>query len=158
MIVVSDTGPLNYLILMEAIDVLRRLYPRVILPASVADELQQKGAPSAVQAWIAKPPTWLEAKPDPPFDPTLAFLDRGERAALALAESSSADLLLIDDLAGRVEAERRQIRVTGTLGILAEAHLAGLLIFDDAVARLRSTNFRLSQEAERSVRKRMGRS
>jgi len=66
-----------------------------------------------------------------------------------------ADEVLIDDWAGRSEAGRRRLNVTGTLGVLASAHPAGLLDFDWALARLRTTNFRLSAEVERLVRRRL---
>src|SRR5438552_3156498 len=82
----------------------------------------------------------LEVRPDPNFDPSLELLDPGEAAALSLAESLGADAILIDDLAGRTEAERRHLTVTGTLGVLVEAHIAGLLKFDEALEKLRSTN------------------
>ena len=45
--------------------------------------------------------------------------------------------------------------VTGTLGVLAEAHRAGLLNFEAALARLRQTNFYLSAELVDRVRKRL---
>jgi hypothetical protein len=41
------------------------------------------------------------------------------------------------------------------LGVLADGQLAGLLDFDRALARLRTTNFRLSREVERLVRRRL---
>src|SRR5450755_3974020 len=74
MIVVADTGPLNYLVLIEAADVLQPLYTHVVVPETVAGELRSAGAPAAVQAWIAQPPDWLEVRPDPPPDPALRFL------------------------------------------------------------------------------------
>ena len=40
----------------------------------------------------------------------LSRLDLGERAAIALAETMHADLLLIDEAAGRAEAKRRHLR------------------------------------------------
>jgi predicted nucleic acid-binding protein len=58
--------------------------------------------------------------------------DPGEPAAIAMALSISADRLLIDDWEGRAEAERRYLRVTGTLGVLAEAHQRHLLDFESA--------------------------
>jgi predicted nucleic acid-binding protein len=128
---------------------------RVIVPQAVVEELQQQGTPDPVFAWIRQPPAWLEVRPDPPSDATLDFLDPGERSALRLAEVLNADEFLIDELAARREAERRRIHVTGTLGVLADAHIAGLLNFDRALARLRSTNFRLSAEVERLVRRRI---
>ena len=56
----------------------------------------------------------------------------------------SADVVLIDDHAGRDEASRRGLKVTGTLSVLDDADQAGLLRFIDAVARLRKTSFRVS--------------
>ena len=155
MIVVADTGPLNYLVLIEAVEVLRPLYAHIVVPKTVAEELRSAGAPAAVRTWIAQPPDWLEVLPDPPPDPGLRFLDPGESAALSLAELLRADGILIDDRDGRTEAERRHLRVTGTVGVLADGHLAGLLDFDQALARLRATNFRLSAEVERLVRRRL---
>ena len=40
MIVVSDTSPLNYLILLSHVDVLPRLFGQVYVPPSVLNELQ----------------------------------------------------------------------------------------------------------------------
>lgn len=47
-------------------------------------------------------------------------LDEDECEALALAEEVGADLLLINDRQGRREAKRRNLRVIGTLGVLAD--------------------------------------
>jgi len=152
MIVIADTGPLNYLVPIGEVGVLQPLYGRVIVPEAVVRELRAAEAPASVRTWIARPPAWLETQADPPPDPTLAFLDPGESAALTLAQMLNAEELLIDDRAGRAEAARRRLRVTGTLGVLADAHLAGLADFDQAITRLHSTNFRLDPDLERIVR------
>jgi len=68
---------------------------------------------------MARAPTWLSVVPVE-SDKAQAItddLDLGERAAIALAAAIHADLLLIDE-AGRAEARRRNLRVTGTLGVL----------------------------------------
>ena len=152
MIVVADAGPLHYLVHIGVIEVLAPLYQRVLFPQSVHQELQQKNTPEPVRAWMAQPPAWCEVRPDPPDDPTLTFLDPGERAAIPLALEVRADRLLIDEAAGRAEAKRRQLLVTGTIGVLAAAHLAGLLDFEQALARLGQTNFYVSDEVIASVR------
>jgi predicted nucleic acid-binding protein len=85
------------------------------------------------------------------------FLDAGESAAIALAISVSADRLLIDDWDGRVEAERRHLLVTGTLGVLAEAHQQRLLDFETALARLSQTTFYLSDELIVHIRRSLNR-
>jgi predicted nucleic acid-binding protein len=144
MIVVADTSPLNYLVQIEAVNVLEPLYNRVVVPQTVADEINASGTPADVRAWMSRPPAWLDIAPDPPLDETLGTLDPGERAAIALALSLHASRLLIDDSDGRAAAERRSLRVTGTLGVLAAAHRSGLLDFDTVVARLSNTTFYLS--------------
>jgi predicted nucleic acid-binding protein len=72
-------------------------------------------------------------------------LDLGERAAIALAEAMRADLLLIDEAAGRAEAKRRQLRVTGTLGVLSSGAEQGLVNVPDLLERLKATSFYLDE-------------
>ncbi len=89
-VVVADTSPLNYLVLIEAIDLLPRLYRRVLIPQEVFQELREPGAPPPVGAWIDEPPEWLEVRRAPMVvDPALDALDPGERAAILLAHSRS---------------------------------------------------------------------
>jgi predicted nucleic acid-binding protein len=155
MIVVADAGPLHYLVLIEAVEVLGPLYNRVLVPQTVADELQESNTPAAVRAWIGRPPEWCEIHPDPPSEPTSEFLDPGERAAILLALSLHADRLLIDEWEGRAEAVCRRLLVTGTLGVLAEAHQHSLLDFETMLARLRQTNFYMSPELVDRIRARL---
>ena len=60
MIVVSDTSPINYLILIGKVQLLSVLYDRVIVPAAVLEELKRSGAPPAVSQWAASLPDWAE--------------------------------------------------------------------------------------------------
>lgn len=53
-------------------------------------------------------------------------LDAGEAEALALAEGVHADLVLVDELAGREVARQCGFTVLGTLGILLRAKQHGL--------------------------------
>ena len=52
-------------------------------------------------------------------------LDAGERAAIALTASVSAELFLSDDAAARLAAESLGFAVRGTIGILARSIRAG---------------------------------
>ncbi len=56
MIVVADTSPLNYLVLIGHIDILARIYAEVLVPQTVLDELQDSDAPAEVRAWVSAPP------------------------------------------------------------------------------------------------------
>ena len=153
MIVVADAGPLHYLVLIGSVDLLETLYDRAAIPRAVAFELQQTATPVVVRQWITNLPDWCVIHPDPLFDHELDFLGPGERSAIGLAISLHADRLLIDDQAGRAEARRRQLSITGTLGVLAEAHRRNLVDFESAIVRLRQTSFYLDSELLDVVRR-----
>ena len=94
MIVVADTGPLHYLILIEHAELLHRLYGEVLVPDAVVTELASPSAPTAVRNWLSLPPTWLSVvsvEADRVQEVT-DELDLGERAAIALAGTLHADL------------------------------------------------------------------
>jgi predicted nucleic acid-binding protein len=144
MVVVADTSPINYLVLIDHIGILPRLYTRVLIPPAVFDELTHPAAPGLVRDWIERRPNWVEVT-SPKNTVALAQLDLGESQAIALAGELGAGVVLIDERAGRQEARRRGLKVAGTLSVLDDADHAGLLKFDEAIARLRKTSFRLSQ-------------
>jgi len=107
MIVIADSTPLNYLILIHQVDLLPRLFDRILIPPAVFEELQHQETPDVVRRWIAGPPSWLQVQALSSVpDPTLGFLDAGEREAIALAEELQADQLLLDDADARREAAR----------------------------------------------------
>ena len=148
-LVVADTGPINYLVLVDAIDLLPKLFSTVLVPATVYRELGHPSAPMPLRDWVANIPDWLEVRPDPDYksnDPAEMALDEGERAAIALAAAINADLILIDDRAGATVARRRGFTATGTLGVLDLGARRGLIDLGRAFERLRATNFRYSPE------------
>jgi predicted nucleic acid-binding protein len=153
MIVVADSGPLHYLILLEQTDLLRRLYGEIVIPESVAVELSVAAAPAIVRKWLSNPPSWFAVVAVTGEELALVSkeLDLGERAAIAVAERLHADLLLIDETAGRAEARRRNLRVTGTLGVLRTAAEAELIDVSDVLARLRATNFYVEEDLLQKV-------
>ena len=146
MIVIADTSPLNYLVLIGEVEVLRRLYRRVVIPEAVWRELQNPKAPATVAEWIARPPAWLEIEGSTgASDPGLRMLGEGEREAITLAMQHQRDaLLLMDEGSGRREASRRNLRITGTLGVLNDAASRGCVDLPSAFQRLRQTTFRAS--------------
>lgn len=147
MIVIADTSPLHYLILIEHTHVLHALYGRVLIPPAVASELNQERTPEMIRTWLARRPDWLEVRsPKNSLSEILRDLGDGEREAIALAEELGADALLLDDRPARYEAERRHLIVLGTLRVLADAAQHGLANLRLALTRLRETNFRASPE------------
>ena len=91
MIVVADTSPLNYLVLINEIEILPLLYGVVLVPQSVYEELASPLAPKDVREWISHRGTWLEIRtPGILADSSLAGLDRGETDAIRLAQEHQA--------------------------------------------------------------------
>lgn len=149
MIVVSDTSPLNYLVLIEAVEVLPVLYETVVIPTQVLEELLSKETPASVRIWADNLPNWVTVHTvSGPFHPATKDLDRGESAAITLANASRIDTLLIDELKGRQVAKTQlALSVVGTLGILLEADEVGILDAAEAFERLKShTTFRWSSK------------
>lgn len=146
MIVVADTSPLNYLVLIGHVEILHQLYDRVVVPAGAASELRDSRSPEAVRAWASAPPEWLEVRSvHVPADAGLDAVDSGEAEAIVLAEGNRPDvLLIIDDRDGRREAARRGIATTGTLGVLNDAAGRDSIDLADALNRLDKTTSRAS--------------
>ena len=145
MIVIADTSPINYLLLIDQIDLLPRLFQKIIIPEVVRDEMIALGAPLVLQKWIANPPSWLTIQAVSVIDETLSALDPGEQAAITLAQTLSADLLIIDERLGRKIASDRGLAVIGTLGILDDAATQGFIDLLETIAQLQKTNFRVSR-------------
>jgi predicted nucleic acid-binding protein len=145
MLTVSDTSPLNYLVQIDAAEVLHQLYDRICVPEAVIEELRCAEAPVVVQGWAASPPAWLDVQAitdERDVDARWSSLHRGERAALLLAARLQADLILMDERVGVVAARKSGFRVTGTLGILDEAARQERLDLAAALDRLKTTSFR----------------
>src|SRR4051812_19927465 len=137
---VADTSPLNYMVLIDAVDVLRTLFDRIIIPPAVLAELQHLNCPDVVRTWIAAAPSWLETRSPAAVDPALG-LGRDEVEAIALAVELGTVPLLADDWQARQAAGARGLAVAGTLAVIAEAASRGLLNGNEALDRLANTNF-----------------
>jgi predicted nucleic acid-binding protein len=142
-LVVADTSPLRYLVKIDLIDILAPLFEKIVIPSVVAEELLHPSAPAVVRDWMQHPPAWLEVlASENSGDSTFEMLDKGERAALCLAISLGAGLILVDDRKGASAGLSKGLEVVGTLGILDLAAERGLVDFADALGCLRATNFR----------------
>lgn len=142
MIIVSNTSPINYLILIGNINLLPQLFGAIIIPQAVYSELSDASAPLPVQTWIATPPDWLKIQPvSQPSDAILDLLDPGEREAILLAQELNADLLLLDDMKARRTATERGLAITGILGILDQAATMQFIDLPAAVQNLQNTSF-----------------
>lgn len=143
MIVIADTSPLNYLILIDEIELLPKLFGTVIVPQAVLTEMQAEGSPQAVKDWFASNPSWINIESASVIDNTI-MLGAGECEAISLAREKSADLVLIDDRKARLAAISRGLNVAGTITILESAAKRNLVDLATAFKELAQTNFRIA--------------
>ena len=91
MIAVADASPLCYLVLIGEIDLLPKLFLRVAVPPAVIAELLHGDAPEGVRDWASNLPEWISTAAAPDVvSGGMEKLQAGERAAIALADTSSA--------------------------------------------------------------------
>ncbi|WP_337175551.1 hypothetical protein [Paludisphaera sp.] len=152
MIAVSDTTPLNYLILIEAEGVLPSLFTTVYITPAIVSEMSHHRAPDVVRAWVRSLPPWVVVEAPTRIDPGLPpNLHRGEAEALSLAMETGPDWVLLDDRSARRAARDRGMSIAGTPNLLEEAAVRGLLAIEDAIDRLRGTNFRATEAQYRAI-------
>lgn len=156
MIVVADTTPLNYLVLIKVVEVLPALFGRVYAPPMVILELSDSRGPEQVRNWANSPPDWLNVREPGQMDETLSrILHKGEVEAILLARELRADWVLIDERKASREAASRGLRVAGTLGILEEAGARNLLDYENSRDRLvNETNFYVGNDVLRESARR----
>lgn len=145
MIIVADTGPVNYLILSGQVHLLRDLFGSLLIPAAVHQELLHPFAPGTVRAWAADLPAWASVQ-TPKDASRFANLGRGEREAISLALEVKADFVLMDETLGRRVAVQNGVAVKGTLGVLEEAAGRGLIDLRTATNALKKTAIFLADE------------
>jgi predicted nucleic acid-binding protein len=146
MIVVSDTTPLNYLVLIQAIDVLPSLFSEVYVPPSVIAELTRLKTPDVVKRWAQTSPPWLKIVAPSARLSSTASLDDGEADALSLAKELHIQDVLIDERHGRNVARREGLTPLPTLAVLERAAMLKLLDLPTAVAALQKTTFRIPSD------------
>jgi predicted nucleic acid-binding protein len=152
MTVVSNTTPLNYLILIGRADILSKLYGLVVIPEAVFNELTAASTPELVRGWIANKPPWLVIQQAPSLVAgEMEEIQIGEREAIGLAQAVRSDYVLLDDRRARQRARLRGVKVVGTLGILIKAAEKGLINLNEAIDDLKKTNFRASPELLESL-------
>ena len=143
-IVVADTGPINYLIQIEAIGVLAHFFDQIVIPNAVLAELLNAASPAAVRRWALHPPEAVCIRSALHILPL--NLDPGESEAIALAKEIGAFAVLLDDGEARQAAKKEGLRVTGTIGILERAAAEDLLDLPSAFKNLRATNYYASEQ------------
>ncbi|WP_254991945.1 hypothetical protein [Cyanobium sp. N5-Cardenillas] len=139
--VIADAGPLIGLSRIRRLGLLRDVFGQVLITPAVAAELRITGpepdlalfdgqedlAAALVEGWLRlSEPGGTEA-----YQPLNPGVDAGEASCIALAlgrlQRGLESLLILDDRAGRAEARRLDLELTGTAAVVAMARLRGLI-------------------------------
>lgn len=151
--VIADATPLIYLAAIGQFDVLGILYGRVVIPSAVYEEVVVQGAgqPGAAETAGA---VWVERQAVSDLAKVTRLqtdLDRGECEAIILAEELHADLVVMDETAGRRVLASRGIAFIGTVGVLMQAKQRGLIeALKPELDRLRACGFHLTDRVYRA--------
>jgi len=142
MIIVSNTTPLSELAKIDRLDLLHSLFATILIPPTVYAELTTGNHPATIAVPAA---TWNETRPVQQVERIAQLLqtpglDRGECAAIALAEELQANRLLMDERAGRKLAQTLALPTIGTIGILLLAKEEQIVseitpLLDDLIAQ-----------------------
>jgi predicted nucleic acid-binding protein len=141
---VSDSSPLIHLAKIEALELISRLYSRILIPPAVWREVVEEsdGRPGAVEMQKAVAAGWMvkrAAKNETLVIALRQTLDNGEAEAIALATELHPESVLLDDKLARQMARRLGVPVTGTLGVLLRAKQVGLIVeLQSLITRLQS--------------------
>ena len=150
--VVSDTSVLHYLSVTGQFNCLEKIFHEVFIPSAVWKEVSHhRDLPVCNAATQAIAAGWL--KLETPHDRQAVqslqrFLGAGESEAIVIAREHQPSLLLMDDLDGRATAQRFNLPVMGTVGILVRARKLGYVaslkpVLDELLATHR---FRLDKQ------------
>ncbi len=150
MSVISNSGPLIALYLGSAIELLEKLFPEIIIPKAVFNEVTVEGKPGAGFFKDRYPSKVREV-----LNPSLLELEGvayglGEFEVITLGKELNADLVLIDDQKARKIAKRLGLNVSGTIGILLSAKKKGIIgEIKPVIDKMRAAGVQISESLYR---------
>jgi predicted nucleic acid-binding protein len=138
--IISDTSCLILLDKLNLLIILQQLFGEALVTSVIASEFGEKL------------PEWIKIR-DPQNQSYQALLqvmiDKGEASAITLAMEQTNCLLILDDLKARKVASELGMNITGTIGILIEAKLNGLIpSIKNVLTKIKETNFRITADLE----------
>lgn len=149
MTVISDTGPLIYLVRIGHISLLKDKFGSITIPEEVYREICVKGRskPGAKEIEQAE---WIKTKEvnDKDLVNLLRMeLDRGEAEVIALAKQVDAERVVIDEKIPREKLKSMDFKVVGTVGLLVWASQNDVISnLKDSLDELRDKGMWISDE------------
>jgi len=136
MVIVSDTTPVIFLLKINRLDLLQKLFGEVLIPNVVYAELTSNTrfadeAEAVIRASFMK--SVSVSNPESVRILKMATrLDQGESKAIVLTDELKADILLMDEAKGRTISGQLGITVMGTIGLLISAYEDKMITSEEA--------------------------
>lgn len=143
--IISNTSCLIVLDNIGMLDVLKELYGKVFITEEVSKEFG-KTVPDWIEVRKVSDNKYLKLMKN--------FVDLGEASTIALAFETDDIVIILDDLKARKLAQKLNLKITGTIGVLVKARKRNIITSTQEVLnRLRNESFRISNEIEKEFLK-----
>ena len=138
--IISNTSCLIVLDNIGKLELLKELYGKVLITEEVAKEFGNNA------------PDWIEVRKvnDNKYINLLKnFIDPGEASTIALAVENDDIVIILDDLKARKIAQKLNLKITGTIGVLIKARKRNIITSArEVLEQLKNKGFRISDEIE----------
>ena len=143
--IISNTSCLIVLDNIGMLDVLKELYGKVFITEEVSKEFG-KTVPDWIEVRKVSDNKYLKLMKN--------FVDLGEASTIALAVETDDIVIILDDLKARKLAQKLNLKITGTIGVLIKARKRNIITSTQEVLnKLRNEGFRISDEIEKEFLK-----
>ena len=139
--IISDSSCLIILKKIDALYLLQKLYNTISITPDIFEEIGEN-----LPEWVEV----IDVKNKTKQQEFENFVDRGEASAMALALEHLNSLILLDDWKARQFANKIGLKISGTLGVLIKAKNEKYIkSIKPLLAKIKTTNFRISDELKR---------
>ncbi|MBC8499505.1 MAG: DUF3368 domain-containing protein [Candidatus Atribacteria bacterium] len=143
--IISNTSCLIVLDNIGMLDVLKELYGKVFITEEVSKEFG-KTVPDWIEVRKVSDNKYLKLMKN--------FVDLGEASTIALAVETDDIVIILDDLKARKLAQKLNLKITGTIGVLVKARKRNIITSTQEVLnKLRNEGFRIADEIEKEFLK-----
>jgi predicted nucleic acid-binding protein len=155
---VCNASPLITLAKADLLEILPKLFSRIVVPQAVVKELRAGPESDPIRQRIDTL-TWLEQVVlDPPITSlTGVQLGKGESEVIEWAVAHNETIAILDDRVARRAARGVGVRTCGTLGLLSSVARKGIIpSFAEATQRIRDAGLYLDERVIKAVRQQLG--
>lgn len=139
-LIIADTSCFIILSKIDELELLQNIYVQIVTTSDIAIEFGE-----VLPDWVI-----IKNVSNKNYQDILELqLDKGESSAIALAMEIENCTIILDDYKARKVAQKLNISITGTIGIIVKAKQLGIIkSVQPILEKIRNSNFRLSKELE----------